>query len=195
MLFTPADCHTRIVTLSLWNLYKDASKLERTGWVKRNIVSPETLDQHQIWAALMITQKFKSDVEKLWINILATQDTLLIHDLAEPDPRVWDITPNCGISPEAKRNIEEKVIREMLSDKPYLLELWLDYEDGRTPEWRFAMEIDKLQAIETARYYENLYSIPWLTEEFFVYSVTKKNQIQTDFLLRYAIDLQENKTR
>jgi putative hydrolases of HD superfamily len=195
MLLTPTDCDNRIATLSLWDLYKNAKTLERTGWVKRSIPNPETLDQHQIWSALMITQQFKREVEGLGINILATQDTLLIHDLAEPDIRVWDITPHCGISPETKRKIEEKVIREMLSDKPYLLKLWLDYEDGRTPEWRFAMEIDKLQAIEKARYYEDLHNIPWLTEEFFAYSVTKKHQIQTDFLLRYAVDLYENKQR
>ena len=36
----------------------------------------------------MITQQFKREVGALGINILATQDTLLIHDLAEPDPRV-----------------------------------------------------------------------------------------------------------
>jgi 5'-deoxynucleotidase YfbR-like HD superfamily hydrolase len=143
----------------------------------------------------MVTQQFKREVERLGINILATQDTLLIHDLAEPDPRVWDITPHCGISPEEKRKIEEKVIREMLSDKPCLLKLWLDYEDGRTPEWRFAMEIDKLQAIEKARYYEDLHDIPWLTEEFFTYSVIRKKQITTDFLRRYAVDLYENKQR
>ena len=83
----------------------------------------------------------------------------------------------------------------MLSDKPYPLQLWLDYEDGRTPEWRLAMEIDKLQAIQQARYYEDMYSIPWLTEEFFSYSVIKKNQIYTDFLVSYAVDLQENKPR
>ena len=195
MLFTPTDCQNRIITLSLWDLYIGASKLERTGWVRRNIPNPETLDEHQIWAALMITQQFKREVGALGINILAIQDTLLIHDLAEPDHRVWDITPHCGISPEAKREIEEKVIREMLSDKPYLLKLWLDYEDGRTPEWRFAMEMDKLQAIEKARYYEDLHGIPWLTEEFFAYSVIKKNQIQTDFLLRYAVALYENKPR
>lgn len=193
MLLTPHDCIERIDTLNIWNLYIPASNLDRRWWVLKNIPNPETLDQHQISAALMITQQFKREVEDLWINILATQDILLIHDLAEPDPRVWDITPHCGISPEAKREIEEKVIREILSDKPYLLELWLDYEDGRTAEWRFAKEIDKLQAIEKARYYENLYSIPWLTEEFFTYSVIKKNQIQTDFLLRYAVALRENK--
>ncbi|MBC7498150.1 HD domain-containing protein [Candidatus Gracilibacteria bacterium] len=195
MLLTTDDCYSRIVTLSLGDLYHGASKLERTGWIKRNIPNPETLDQHQIGAALMITQQFKREVEKLQINILATQDTLLIHDLAEPDHRVGDITPHCGISHEAKREIEEKVIREILSDKPYLLKLWLDYEDGRTPEGRFAMEIDKLQAIEKARYYEDLHGIPGLTEEFFTYSVIKKNQIYTDFLVRYAIDLQENKPR
>lgn len=139
----------------------------------------------------MVTQQFKKEVEKLWIDILIVQDILLVHDIAEPDPRVWDITPHCNVTPETKRQIEEKVIREILPDTSYLLKIWLDYEDGKTSEWQFAMEIDKLQAIEKARYYEDRYSIKWLTEEFFTYSVIKKNQIQTDFWLRYAVDLRK----
>jgi hypothetical protein len=57
------------------------------------------------------------------------------------------------------------------------------------------MELDKLQAIEKAREYEDRYSKEGLVEEFFTYAVVTKKQIQTDFLLRYASDLYENSPR
>lgn len=87
------------------------------------------------------------------------------------------------------------VIREMFQDNPHALKLWLDYEDGRTLEGKLAMEFDKIQAIEQARVYEDALGIHWLTEEFYTHSVVKKWQIQTDFLVRFAIDLYENKPR
>lgn len=83
----------------------------------------------------------------------------------------------------------------MFQNNPYALKLWIDYEDGHTLEWRLAMEFDKLQAIEQAWIYEELHGINDLTGEFFTYSVIKKKQIQTDFLLRYATEIYENKPR
>ncbi len=146
-------------------------------------------------AALMVTQIFRYDISKLDIDILTVQDTLLIHDLAEPDIRVTDRTPHDTYDADAHRKAEESVIRDILAHDPRLIELWLDYEDGRTLEWKLAMELDKLQAIAQARYYEDSLWIPGLTEEFYSYSVVKKKQIQTDFLLRYALELYESNPR
>lgn len=193
MLFTLANCHERIHTLSLEKPYQAISKLGRTGWVRRNIPNPETVAEHQISAALMVTRHFREKMQAMGLDILRIQDTLLIHDLGEWI--VWDFTPHDAISPEEKRRNEEKAVREILWDNHYLMDLWLDYEDGRTHEWKLAMEIDKLQAIDKAREYEDKHGVPWLVEEFFTYSVVKKRQIYTDLLLRYASDLYENKPR
>ena len=193
MLFTRTNCHERISTLSLWESYKAVARLKRSGWVRRGILDPESVAEHQISAALMVTQQFRREIEILGLDILRTQDTLLIHDIGEWV--VGDFTPHDTISPEEKRKNEEKTIREILWHNHYLLDLWLDYEDSRTPEGKLAMELDKLQAIEKAREYEDRYELSWLVEEFFTYSVIKKKQIQTDFLLRYATHLYENKPR
>ncbi len=204
LLQTPQDCDRRITELWIWKYYAGpcnewqylwAASLGRTGWIRRWIQNPETIAQHQKSACLMVARQFRSEIEAMGLNIIEIQDTLLMHDIAEPDIRVWDITPGCNISPEQKSKDEEMVIREMFWDNAYLLNLWLNFEYGKTGEWRISREIDKLQAIERASYYEELCKLPWLVEEFFTYAVVKKKQIQTDFLLRYAIWLYEDKAR
>jgi hypothetical protein len=80
-------------------------------------------------------------------------------------------------------------MREIFFDKPYLLKLCIDYEDGKTPEWRLAKEIDKVQVIEQARYYEDTEWRTGLTNEFYTYAVITKQQITTNFLLDYANQL------
>lgn len=146
-------------------------------------------------SALMVANFFKNEIRKLWLNIQVIQDTLLIHDIAEPDPRVWDITPHCNISPEEKRRREEQVINEFLWENPYALKLWYDYEEWTTLEWKFAKEIDKLQAILKARFYEDTQGKAGLTEEFYIHSVLKKNQITTPLLVQLALEAYENKPR
>jgi len=195
MLFNRYDCHKRIDELNIWHLYIAASNLERTGWVLRGIENPETVAQHQMDSALMVVSFFRKQVEFLWLNHSKIQDTLLIHDIAEPDSRVWDITPHCNVSPEEKRRREEEVINEYLWNNPYALKLWTDYEYWITPEWRFAKEIDKLQAILKARFYEDTQWKNWITEEFYRHSVLKKGQISTPFLVQIALEAYESKPR
>jgi putative hydrolase of HD superfamily len=194
MLHNTHDCIARIETLGIQEPYKPLQKLERTGWIIRNIPNPETVAEHSINAALLVWY-FNKKIQDLGLNSWLIQDALLIHDIAEWDPNVWDITPLCGISEEEKREKEEKAAREILANHPTLLNLWLDYADKRTPEWIFAKEIDKLQAIEQARFYEDTYKVSWLTEEFFMWSVIQRKQITTDFLYRRAVELHENKPR
>ena len=194
MLLTPYECHERIDYFGLEKPYIVASNLERAWYKRRGILNPETVAQHQISAALLCI-KFREEITRLWLNIQIIQDTLLIHDIAEPDVRVTDRTPHDIYDPHQHRRNEEAVIKEILRNNPRLVELWLDYEDGRTPEWKFSMEIDKLQAIERSRFYQDQYDIPWLTEEFFIYSAVQKKQIITPFLYLYAVELFDNKPR
>jgi 5'-deoxynucleotidase YfbR-like HD superfamily hydrolase len=88
-----------------------------------------------------------------------------------------------------------EAIQEILGDKPHLLNLWLDFEEWRTLEWRLAKEIDKFQAIFMARGYEDKYRILWLIEEFYSNAVIKKQQITTNFLVQAAVEIYNNKTR
>ena len=142
---------------------------------------------------MLLVYWFRQQIEIVGGNVGIIQDTLLIHDLAESYAWVGDKTPHDAEYWSADHSKkEEAVIKKILSHNNTLIELWLDYEEERTPEGKLAMEFDKLQAIAQARHYENTHNIPWLTDEFFTYSVTKKKQIQTDFLLQYAISLHNN---
>jgi 5'-deoxynucleotidase YfbR-like HD superfamily hydrolase len=134
MLLTISDCLDRVESLSLSDLYTSASQLPRSGWVRQNIPDPETVSEHQMSAALMVTELFRDKIRRLGVDILTVQDALLIHDLAESDPRVTDRTPHDVYDPESHKKMEERVIREILAYDPRLIELWLNYEYGRTPE-------------------------------------------------------------
>lgn len=194
MLTNRFDCHHRIDELSLWKLYLPASRLARTWWIRKDIQNPETVAQHQMDAAILVGN-FRRKLEKMEANIIIIQDTLLLHDIAEPDPRVGDITPHCNVSPTEKRRREEETINEMLWNNPYALKLWYDYEDGRTIEWRLSMEFDKLHAVLKARYYEDSQDKVGLTEEFYKYAVLTKQQIRTPFLVNAALAAYESKPR
>ena len=187
MLRTRYDCHARIDYFDLARPYIAASNLEREWYKRRRIPNPETVAQHQMDAALLVMD-FSREIEKLWVNIHIIQDTLLIHDLAEPDPRVQDRTPHDRYDRWEHRRNEEMVIREILSHRPELIEFWLDMEDGRTQEWRLWMEFDKLQAILKARKYEDRQGKVWLTQEFFTHSVVQAKQITTAFLVQKAME-------
>jgi len=143
----------------------------------------------------MASQIFRREIEAIGVDIIVLQDTLLIHDIHEPRIEGKDITPHDNIDPEEKNRRETMAIKEILGDKQHLLNLWLDFEEWRTLEWKLAKEIDKFQAIFRARGYEDTDNIVWLTEEFFSYAVIKKQQITTNFLVQAAIELYENKPR
>ncbi len=194
MLLNSQDCIGRYSALFLENEYIALQWLNRRWWEIRKVPNPENVAEHSISAALMVTNRFRTQFEKLSLDLLSMQDTLLIHDIQEPVPWVGDITPHDNICPKDKKIREWEAIHAILWNKPTLLWLWSDYENGNTLEWRMAMELDKLQAIEQARSYENQYNIPWLTEEFYTYAVITKGQIKTQFLLDYAHELMGNTT-
>ena len=124
----------------------------RAGWVRSEVKNPESVAAHSwgvAWLAVTLCP------EGLDVGISAT--IAILHDVAEI--RVGDITPVDGINPADKREMEEKSTRDILeslgADKK-LFELWLDYEDGRTPEGRFVKACDKLDmALQATLYSEN----------------------------------------
>ncbi len=176
MLLNRWDCHRRIEELSLWDCYIPASHLPRKWWVIRGIENPETVAQHEMDAAIL-TARFNSEISRIGGDVLIIQDTLLCHDNGEPKMILKDITPHCWVSAKIKREQEEAAIRDIYKNNPYMLRLWLESEDGVTLNWRIAKEIDKLQAIEKACYYEDTLGIPGLREEFFTYAVVTKNKL------------------
>ena len=84
----------------------------------------------------------------------------VIHDVAEV--RVGDITPADGIDSEEKSRMEhEEIVKilDALGGDESLLELWLDYENERTPEGRFVKACDKLDMALQASLYSEKYDL------------------------------------
>jgi putative hydrolases of HD superfamily len=187
MLRNYSDCWNQIYKLGIVEEYIPTFKLPRRGWVIKGILNPESVGEHQFSAAILAT-KFEDTFRKKRVDILIVQNILLIHDIMEPKPWVGDITPHCNVSPEEKKQRELTAIKEILRNHPELMELWLDYEEGRTSEWRIGMEIDKLHGIDRSSLYEVEYPrFQWsLIWEFYNNAVIEKKQIQTDELLLYA---------
>lgn len=85
---------------------------------------------------------------------------VLIHDIAESDPAVGDITPFDGVTPQEKHVREEAAMKRICSVLPHgdtLLSLWVEYEAGLTEEAKIAHQIDAVEMALQAREYEDTY--------------------------------------
>ena len=130
-------------------------ELARTGWVRSGVKNPESVASHSwgvAWLAAVLCPKHLDRGKAVTIAV--------IHDIAEV--RVGDITPNDGISKKEKAERELSATRDLLSDLDEdgtLFELWLDYENERTPEGRFAKACDKLDMALQASLYSEKYGV------------------------------------
>jgi putative hydrolase of HD superfamily len=169
-------------TYSLLEFLRAAGKLKtvrRQGWVDRGLPDAESVADHTFRAMVMawvLGREAGVDVNQLL-------RLLLLHDL--PEVEAGDATPygnvlSAGdelaqlvprwrelVSPEQlaagrrqKRRTEEQAVGQLAAGLPDALadelrELWLDYTERRTPEARFAAQIDKLEAALQAVEYRN----------------------------------------
>jgi putative hydrolase of HD superfamily len=69
--------------------------LRRAGWLRIGLTDGESVADHSFGTALLaLLLATDLDVDRDRVIKLA-----LVHDLAESDPEVGDITPYCGIDP------------------------------------------------------------------------------------------------
>ena len=129
-------------------------RTKRTGWVRRGIRHPESVADHSFGCALLALL-LAPHLEGVDENTLLKM--ILIHDLAESDPTVGDITPFDGVSAAEKHQREEVAMQKIcsaLENGDELLALWNDYEEKISPEAKIAHQIDKLEMALQARDYE-----------------------------------------
>jgi putative hydrolase of HD superfamily len=129
--------------------------MPRTGWMIRGIVHPESVAAHSYGVAflcLILAQAVDASLDSAKLLTIA-----LLHDL--PESHITDIPYPAlrFIAPEAKRNGELEALGEILTDLPTAEayhELWLDFEDRRTPEGRLVRDADRLELLIQAYVYE-----------------------------------------
>ncbi len=129
--------------------------LPRTGWLLHGIVQPENVAAHSYsvaWLSLILAEVVNEPLDRA--RLLTTA---LLHDL--PEAHITDI-PNSAlrfIAPEAKRSSELSALAEMLGDLSFGVqyrELWLDFQDRRTPEGRLVRDADRLELMIQVYVYE-----------------------------------------
>lgn len=164
-------------------------KMPRRGWVINQIKNPESIAEHIFRAAIMGWFFGK----KKGLNIEKLLKIALIHDLCEI--YAGDTTPYDSVLPRNKKKLKElmktwprfpmskkknlvsqkykkekkaldKLVSKLAPDlKREIINLWLDYEQGLTPEGRFFRQADRmenfLQALEYWRKYKNPPLAPW----------------------------------
>jgi len=124
-------------------------EVPRAGWLRVGVASPESVAAHSHGVAWLVLVLCPAGVDRGRALALA-----ILHDLAEA--HVGDITPHDGVPRAEKRRREEAAMRALLAPLPAadeLLALWLEYEDGSTPEGRFVKACDKLDMGLQARRY------------------------------------------
>lgn len=132
------------------NLLGSLKRLERTGWKNENIPAPETVAAHSFGVVFMT---FLLCPEHLDCNKCIKM--AVIHDL--PEQITGDYTPFDNITTEEKHQNELLAITQIADklQRPEIKELFIEYEAQKSPEARFVKDIDKLDAVLQAQYYDN----------------------------------------
>ncbi|MFX1535145.1 MAG: HD domain-containing protein [Promethearchaeota archaeon] len=140
------------LVIKILDFFLKAGKLKqikRKGWLRQGIPQPESVADHcfrTTLIALIIGTKLNLNLERLL-------QLAIIHDLAESI--VGDITPY-------DQEYDQKIQKEVHAIKSLetqvnigLLELWRDYEEGKSKEAEICRQIDKFEMILQAYEYEN----------------------------------------
>jgi len=127
----------------------------RRGWLQRGVPpgQGESVSDHSFGTALLAMLLADSEPDAL--NREKTIGMALLHELGEID--AGDITPADGIpKPDRERMELESVDRlaELGSEAEGAAALWREFEEGKTPEARFVRQLDKLEMVLQAFYYE-----------------------------------------
>lgn len=137
-------------TVEVFHKVGDLKKIKRSGWLRYNISNPESVADHTFrvaFIAMILGDHLGADTLKL-IKMA------LIHDI--PELSCGDITPHDGISLEEKRKKEEDGIKKILLNLPNgqeYVDLWREFEEGKSIESKILKDIDKLEmAIQASEY-------------------------------------------
>ena len=127
-------------------------ELPRAGWVREGVPEPESVADHSFRTAVLALALGP----ELGVDTAKLVQMLVVHDLAESDPGVGDITPRDGVPPAEKYRREREAMERLCAPLPNgaaMLALWSEYEEGQSPEARVAKQLDALEmALQAAEY-------------------------------------------
>jgi 5'-deoxynucleotidase YfbR-like HD superfamily hydrolase len=142
------------------------NSLKRTGWVDRNVEHPETVGEH--------TDELVAMAESLF-DIPGLSMMLRIHDWAESEKNVGDRRTDSFCPADHRFTKEEKyeaefdamvrICHKLGSYGKVIMRLWLEYEERETRRGQIAYQLDKLQTIRKAIWYQKQ-NQPVIAQEF-----------------------------
>jgi putative hydrolases of HD superfamily len=128
--------------------------IRRSGWVKNNVPSPESVAEHSFRTAVMAMIL----APKVGVNVEKAIKMALIHDTGEA--KIGDLIKFEGKSflPDADEKIQKETaavqeIMEGIDGREYL-ELFNEYVANKTKEAQFVKQVDKLERALQAYEYE-----------------------------------------
>jgi len=131
-------------------------EVPRTGWVRRGVDNVESVACHSYGVALL-SLVMGPLAEGLHVDKMIKM--ALLHDFAEHEVGDIVVDGSCDcrddITREEKSSQETAVMKASteLLRRPDLLELWEEYETGKSPEARFVKDLDRLEMLYQAAYY------------------------------------------
>ena len=139
------------------NYYVLCNKLKnviRTGWLDWNVTRDrvESIAEH-IFGVQMLAIAMKSEY-KYDIDLTKVIFMLAIHELGEII--IGDLT-QFQITKEEKEELEHKAVHDILDsliDGKYIEELFLEFDEKKTPEAKFAYQCDKLECDLQCKLYD-----------------------------------------
>ncbi|GIZ48184.1 hypothetical protein CKM354_001125700 [Cercospora kikuchii] len=143
--------------LPFWELIETLKTTKRGGWIRQELQTrTESVSDHMYRMAVMchMAPGFGETVRA------QAAAMALVHDMGEAI--IGDITPYDGISPDEKRLREELAVKflscTVRPSNPHfadmVLELWNEYEAGKTQVSQLVRQIDKLECMNQAAIYE-----------------------------------------
>ena len=131
--------------LAVWLRATRLKRLFRQGWLKRGVDEArcESVADHSFGVALLalLLAPSRPGVDRSKAVLMA-----LVHELGEA--YAGDITPVDGIGKEEKEALERAALLRVLEGSPekdYVVGLWEEFEEARSPEARLVKELDRLE--------------------------------------------------
>ncbi|XP_044741045.1 5'-deoxynucleotidase HDDC2 [Chrysoperla carnea] len=173
--------------LSFLELVGQLKHLKREGWVIKKIDNCETVSGHMYRMAMCT---FLLD-EKSQLNRTKCLELALVHDLAESI--IGDITPNEGIPPDVKHQMELEAMRKITKLLPKstgdrIMELFEEYESRETDEAKFVKELDYFDMVQQAYEYEKSTNVN--LQEFFT---AVEGKFSTPLLVNLKMELDKKR--
>ena len=139
--------------------------LLRRGWILRNIPNRTESDAEHCYSMIMLALEimFKNDLK---LDELKVLKMIAYHELGEID--TGDYTPVDNVPKQVKYEKELQGVKRIAEEyqMPEILELWLEFEENKTPEAQFVKELDKFDCVLQSKVYSEIYDRPELFEEF-----------------------------